>query len=135
MRHEEGASGPGVGVGRRGRTAGAKALRLEERELRLRLTGHSHPNPWLWRAVHSLPPRVSFISLSVKVKEGTALVRKPSQQGCVTTPQGTSVYRTDLSLLVYPFQPPRCAPLPTARPLNVPRFLCLGHCSAAWRGG
>ena len=119
-------------MGRRGRTAGAKALRLEEGELRLRLTGHRHPNPWLWRAVHSLPPGVSFISLSVKVKEGTGLVIKPPQQGCVTTPQGTSVYRTDLSLLVYPFQPPRCAPLPTARPLNIPvpllgtLFRCLG---------
>ena len=83
MRHE-GARGPGGrwGVGAEGRTTGAKALRLEEREVRLRLTGHNRPNPWLWRAVHSLPPRVSFISLSVEVKEGTGLVIKLPQQGC-----------------------------------------------------
>ena len=133
MRHEEGASGPGGRWGAgggvwRGRTAGAKALRLEEGEVRLRLAGHNHPNP----AELFIPCHPGPVSLSVKVKEGTGLVIKPPQQGCVTVPQGTSLYRTDLSLLVHPFQPPCCAPLPTARPLNVPvpllgtLFRCLG---------
>ena len=121
MRHEEGATGPGGrwGGGWRGRTAGVKALRLEEGEVRLRLAGHNHPNPWLWRAVHFLPPRVSFIICKGKGRYRTG--NKTASARVCHRPTG------------YEFIQDR--PLTSCSPISASLLCPTSHCKAFKRPG